>query len=220
MCYNRHRSPPPDGFRQRVSGNTLAGPNGTNSNGMSFLGSGICSAGVGPVTIGIHAQPYNWHITGVNNNGDGSLTYYYDWLSTSGSKADLISCYIHEWVTYPGTIGTAAFPLDYTMPIPFSGALPNPTVLPGTGVNGEPATNPQGTDHQGMPPLILFPHISGGFTATQEYEFDDTLTGETNTLVPGPDSGPLSIARSVYSSGGILWFYSLTKSGYTVTQPI
>lgn len=172
-------------------------------------------------TVSIHAQPYNWHITSVFANGDnsldsskadGSLEFYYDWSSTSGSKADLITCFIHEWVTYPGPVGTAAFPLSYTMPAPFSGSLFNPTVLPGTGTNGQPATDSSGYDHQGMPNFSL--------TSTQKYEFDDTATGEMNTIIPGPDSGPLSIVRSVHTSGGIVWYYTLTKSGYTVTKTI
>lgn len=181
-----------------------------------------CIAQIDSYTVNVHAQPYNWHITDVVNNNDGSLTYYYDWLSTSGRKADLTNCYMHEYVTYPGTQGTAQFPLDYTMPAPFSGTLHNPTVRPGTGSSGQPATDMNGgMDHQGMPTLSLTsPHVAGGFTATQTYEFDDTATGETNVVVPGPDSGPLSIVRSVYSTGGVVWYYSLTKSGYTVTKSI
>ena len=168
----------------------------------------------------IQPQPYNWHITRVVDNGNGMLTFYYDWLSTSGNKADLTTCFEHEYVTYPGPVGTALFPLSYTMPDPFNGNLKNPTVLPGIGASGEPMTDLEIIDDQKMPALILFPHVTGSFTGTQKYEFDDTATGETDTIIPGPDSGPLPIVRSVYSPGGILWYYSLTKSGYTLTKSI
>ena len=169
----------------------------------------------------IHAQPYNWHIKSVTDNGDGTLTFYYDWLSTSGSKADLTSCYMHEYVTYPGPVGTAMFPLQYTMPPPFYGTLRNPTVRPGTGSSGQQMTTLQAVDDQNMPTLSLIsPHVPGSFTGTQEYQYDDTATGVNNTIIPGPDSGPLPIVRSVYSQGGILWYYSVTKSGYTATKPI
>ncbi len=171
-------------------------------------------------TLTIHAQPYNYHQTNVTDNGDGTLTFYYDWLSTDGNKADLTSCYFHEYVTYPGPVGTAMFPIYYTMPTPFNGSLPNPTVLPGIGSSGQPMTTPEVVDDQNMPSLIPFPHVTGSFTGTQKYEFDDTATGETDTIIPGPDSGPLSIVRSVYSQGGILWYYSVTKSGYTATKSI
>ena len=169
----------------------------------------------------IHPQPYNWHITKVTDNGSGMLTFYYDWLSTDGNKADLTTCYSHEYVTYPGPVGTAAFPLSYTMPAPFDGQLLNPTVLPGIWLTGNPMTDGDFVDDQKMPALSLFsPHVTGGFTGTQEYEFDDTATGEADTIIPGPDSGPLSVVRSVYSPDGILWYYKLTKSGHTVTKSI
>jgi len=82
-------------------------------------------------------------------------------------------------------------------------------------------TDSEVIDDQNMPALSLFsPHVTGSFTGTQKYEFDDTATNENDTVIPGPDSGPLSIVRSVYSSGGILWYYSVTKSGHTATKSI
>jgi len=173
-------------------------------------------------SVQIHAQPYDYHETNVTNNQDGTLTFYYDWLSTSGSKSDLTTCFIHEYVTYPGPVGTGLFPLPYTMPAPFNGSLNNPTAQPGVGSNGQPATDTNGgMDHQGVPPISpTSPHINGAFTGTQLYEFDDTATGETNTQIPGPDSGPWSIKRSVGTSDGILWYYNLTKAGITVGKPV
>ena len=177
-----------------------------------------CGVTVGSYTVSIHAQPYNWHQTNVTDNLDGTLSFSYDWQSTSGNKADLTSCFIHEWVTYPTPPGTPLVPTYYAPPSPFNASLPNPTVQPGTGNQGQPATDPNGGYDTQFVPGYASPYSSASFTATQTYEFDDTATGESNVRVPGPDSGPLSITRTIgnrapYASS--IWWYSVTKNGST-----
>jgi len=57
-------------------------------------------------------------------------------------------------------------------------------------------------------------------TAAQRYEFNDTLTGETNVLIPGPDS-TASIVRTVSQlSSFIDWWYSVTKQGLTGSKKL
>jgi len=56
-------------------------------------------------------------------------------------------------------------------------------------------------------------------TASQSYEFDDSATGETNVLIPGPDS-TASIVRTVTNTGTPSpsfnnWYYSVAKQGLT-----
>ncbi|MDQ2798238.1 MAG: hypothetical protein M3Y13_01170, partial [Armatimonadota bacterium] len=90
------------------------------------------SAGFGSYTAAIHPQPYDYHQTLGQDNGDGTISFKYAWLSTTGNVPDLTSCYLHERVTYPG--GNPYYP-----PLPFMVPSPgyaNPTVYPGTLQNG------------------------------------------------------------------------------------
>ena len=156
--------------------------------------------------VSIHAQPYDYHEIRVTNNQDGTLTFYYDWLSTSGSKSNLTTCFIHEYVTYPG--GN-----PYTPPLPFTGSVPNPTITPNPYQKGSTGTIP---DNQLLWPTTTS-YTANSFTATQTWEFDDSAIGTVNQQIPGPDSGPLSITRTVGSRPPYVpyWWYSVTKNGTT-----
>ncbi len=172
-------------------------------------------------TLNIHATPYNFHkVAGKGSiNTDGSLTFVYDWNSTTGNKDDLTTCFWHEYVTYPGTVGTIASPNPYYPPDPPfnfpTGVtwLNNPEVGPGSGKQGGPMTGTyQVTDNQLVPPLVDPPlYTYGTYTATQVYQYDDTATGESNVPIPGPDSGPFSIVREFK-------YYDLNNYQYTVTK--
>ena len=173
--------------------------------------------------VSIHAQPYNYQkVPGGGNMGlDGSLSFTYDWSSTTGNKNDLTSCFWHEYVLYPGKAGTAANPNLYSPPSPpFSTiAYPNPTVSPGTGPSGGAMTGTNRVvDTQGVPPFVppsLYTY--GTFTATQVYEFDDTATGETNVQIPGPDSGLFSIVREFKLYDAHDYIYTCTKDNHTAS---
>jgi hypothetical protein len=185
-------------------------------------GSGDCSAGIGEVKVSIHAQPYNWHISSsqadycgeINPNVPigpypGGLYFQYAWSSTSGTITDLTDCYSHERVTYPGSSD------PYVPPAPYTDSYKNPTVLPGTGTNGVQMSSHTGQDEQFVwstaPPYSTTPPI----TATQRYEFDDVATGQSNVLVPGPDSNPTIVRTVAMRPPYTGWWYSCTKSGIT-----
>lgn len=178
-----------------------------------FQGAGSASVCVGPITIAIHAQPYNFHKTSATDNGDGTLTFTYGWSSTSGNIGDLGSCYLHERVTYPG--GN-----PYTPPLPFTflNPLPNPTIRPGIGSSGISMTSTTGNSDIQRVWTPVPPYSSSTVTAQQQYEYDDTQTLVNNTVVPGPDS-TASIVRTVGPRTPYIyttpWWYSCTKQGVT-----
>ncbi len=185
-----------------------------------YQGGGAASVCVGPITIAIHAQPYNFHKISGTDNGNGSLTFTYGWSSTSGNVGDLGSCYFHERVTYPGGSPYTP-PLPFTVPKPLS----NPTIAPGAYISpgndgGIPMTSNLNNDtHYVWPPVQ--PYGSQTVTASQQYEFDDLTTGDLNTVIPGPDS-TASIVRTVGPRPPYLtpWWYSCTKQGLTAWLPL
>jgi len=181
----------------------------------------MCMAYIDYYNVNVHPTPYNFHkVPGAGFIGaDGSLTFVYDWSSTSGSKNDLTSCFWHEYVTYPGTVGTAANPSKYYPPNPPFNFVPGVSWLNNPDVNPAPpspggamtATN-QATDTQNVPPLVdpsLYTY--GTFTGTQVYQYNDSAIGQTNVRIPGPDSGPFSIVREFK-------VYDLHDYRYTVTK--
>jgi len=173
-------------------------------------------------TLTIHPQPYNFHQTLGQDNGDGTISFQYAWLSTSGGRiTDLTSCYLHERVTYPG--GNPYYP-----PLPFVVAppgTPNPTVAPGALKNGilmtSTATN--GDTHSPWPLSTNYSDFTSlTVSAAQRYEFDDIATGDTNLLVPGPDSTQ-TITRIIYPVGAPPspdWWYKVTKNGVPSTKEV
>ena len=185
-----------------------------------FQGGGSAGASVGPVTIGIHAQPYNFHQTQVMDNGNGTLTFTYFWLSTDGNLSDLDpSCLVHEYVTYQGgSPYVPPAPFTVTTPDGRPAGLANPTISPSPKLPGSVGIL---TDNQlfgGTNPLNAAPPYQlQTFTGTQTYEFDDSATGQVNQPIPGPDAGPLSITRNIGPRPPYTpyWWYSVTKNGTT-----
>ncbi len=216
-------APPAHWFTKSVSGGTFTLTH-TFSGSATVTTSSNRSAGsytIGAIftgyTLSIHAQPYNFQQTSVTDNGDGSLTFTYGWSSTDGNLGSLGSCYFHERVTYPG--GN-----PYIIPAPFSYArsLPNPTVAPGTGTSGLVMTttsNNSDIQHTWTP---VAPYTNATITAQQQYEYDDVATGVSNTIIPGPGSGPFSITRTIAPRPpyAVYWWYSCTKQGTTAWLPL
>lgn len=116
--------PPAYWHKYSVSGGTVTLPTRTltansNSSGYSYYGDNL-SAWIDDYTVSVHAQPYNFYRAPGQSHiySDGSLVFVYDWLSASGNKNDLTSCYWHEYVTYPGPVSTIAAPNRYYPPKP------------------------------------------------------------------------------------------------------
>jgi len=219
--------PPPHWKEYAVSGNSVTLPTRTLSAEGDFSPTqdrpygDNCYAYVNGYSVTVHATPYNFKkVVGGGNIGfDGTLSFTYDWLSTTGNKNDLIDCFWHEYVTYSGPVGTADFPNKYypqNPPFDFSPGgnyLANPFVSPGTQRSGGPMTGTnQAVDTQNVPPLVdpsLYTY--GTFTATQVYQYDDVAVEDSNIQIPGPDSGPFSIVREFK-------YYDPNNYRYTVTK--
>jgi len=197
-----------------------------------YQGSGGASASVGPITIAIHAQPYNFHrVPGQSVLGnDGTIGWTYGYSSTDGNTNDLTSCYWHEYLTYQGPVGTLAQPNKYYPPDPpfdypstgANGYFSNPDVFPGPSTKGnlmaqQPASAEE-YDITKVPNLVAASlYAYGTYTVTQVFQFDDTATGETNVQVPGPGGGPFSIVRTVKYLDATHYQYSVTKDSITNT---
>jgi hypothetical protein len=118
------------------------------------------SAGVGPYTASIHAQPYDFHQTQVVDNGNGTLTFTYFWLSTDGILGDLDpDCVVHEYVTYPGNGSYYVPPSPFTVTAP---GLPNPTITPTPKIPGSDGVL---TDNQ-LSPGVVQPYKVQNFSGT------------------------------------------------------
>jgi len=221
--------PPPHWKKYPVSGGTVTLPTRTLKAESDFTPTQSmpygdnCYAFVDGYNVTVHATPYNFQkVVGGGNIGfDGTLSFTYDWLSTTGNKNDLIDCFWHEYVTYPGPVGTADFPNKYypqNPPFDFSPGgnyLANPFVSPGTQRSGGPMTGTnQAVDTQNVPPLVnpsLYTY--GTFTATQVYLYDDVAAETSDVQIPGPDSGPFSIVREFKYYDPNNYRYTVTKDG-------
>jgi len=220
--------PPTHWTLKTVSGGTVTLPTRTPTAEADFSPTtsrpygDFCTAHIASYSVTVHPQPYNFHQTLGQDNGDGTISFQYAWLSTSGGRiTDLTSCYLHERVTYPG--GNPYYP-----PLPFVVAppgTPNPTVAPGALKNGilmtSTATN--GDTHSPWPLSTNYSDFTSlTVSAAQRYEFDDIATGDTNLLVPGPDSTQ-TITRIIYPVGAPPspdWWYKVTKNGVPSTKEV
>jgi len=214
------------------------GPSGTNPNGLSFIGTGTCQVGVGPVTISIHAQPYNFRSSGYDMNGvhynksvqdnpDATLALSYIWSSTDGNSAHLTTCMIKENVTWDsnstGVGMTGANPDGakyYAPPSPPVGtnsqgqplAYPNPTVTQ------QPATNPGITDTFSPDGAYVGPYKAISWWGDQTYVFSDSATGESMAPLTGPAAGTFRITRTVAPTGipsGTTGTLTISTRGYS-----
>ncbi len=199
---------------------------GTGTNG--FAGGAGAGASVGPVTIGVHAQPYGWYDAGhlengvfvagpYANNTAGTLTYTYGWSSTSGNKSDLSGIMIYEVLDYSGNPGTMS--ADKTTFYPQS-----PPVISGYNVfNGKAGTpfdagdpiHPYAEDDNSVFPTVSpLRHLTPlTWTIPQKYEFDDPATGEVGTVLK--DEGNIVEVLKANPNQ-----FTITKSGSTAKKPL
>ena len=208
-------TPPAYWTQMPVSGGIVTLPKRTLTAGGSFptMRGGAVTGTIDNYTVTIHAQPYNYHKTRQTDNKNGTISFTYDWLSTTGNKSDLTDCYSHERVTYPGSN-------PYVPPAPFSQSVsyPNPTVSPATDSSGSSMAVTTGTDTHYVWASTGPYSTPVTVTAQQRYEFNDHATGEQNVLIPGPDS-TASIIRTISNNvppyQPNIWVYSITKQGLT-----
>jgi hypothetical protein len=199
-----------------ISANVSATPGPPYTvNGANGLGTCTVSAGIGPVSISIHPQPYNFRLDPNNppiEGADGSLVFSFLWSSTDGSLSDLgsISCY--EYVTYNGNPGTYVSNVYYPPDPPVETGYPNPTGGAAAGNQG-PGVNGGFGDDQ-MAPAFVKPYSSLTYTATQYYRFKDSATGQVDVPIPGSISYPISIVRSINQQVGG-YVYTCSKLGYS-----
>ncbi len=189
----------------------------------------------------IHAQPYNMRLTPdgtspavyVDNIG-GRLSFHYSISSTDGNVADLTSISAYEtlgWSGNPAPPGgyvtgfyvppspPVAFRQDTDPPQPYSYNTPNkinfPYLLQGYVIDGfSPPTS-------GF--VAPYPTPSTSWSATQNYLFDDSTTGEVGTKIPGPDNNsPSTITRTVSATNaaGTTGLYSISAHGHSALKSL
>lgn len=187
-----------------------------------FQGGGQAEANVGPVTIAVHAQPYNFRrIPGAGVIGtNGEIDWAYAYSSTDDNPSDLTSCTWHEHLTYPGgQVGTQAAPNKYYPPsppfgYPASGTtwLNNPDFATDYSMVPSPPGSSPEIDDRTLVPACLKPYVYGTYNTTQVFEFNDSATGEKNVQIPGPDSGPFTIVRTVKYVDATHYEYDVSKA--------
>jgi hypothetical protein len=162
-----------------------------------------CSAAVNQELDTVCAVPTNFRQTSATcNPSTGVLQFTYDWDSSTGNKADLASCTIHEIVRYDNN-GVPPSP-----PFP-QFQFPNPTIIP----PGQPGNGNSTSVDTHSPPSGSFvqPYSESTFSASQDYEYICPCQGTADwTLFTGFRGIP--IIRQVTNPSGT-WLYQITKSG-------
>ena len=193
-------------------------------------GGGSAGTTLGPVTVSVHAQPYNFRLgpfsdptsgksypTGIADDGKGQLYYHYIWESTDGDISHLNSCVVYEHLNYTGnSTGTLAKnasgvteyrPVNppYSTPTEATFDQPDPN-----GSNPTLGTAGYQVDVLIRPPLTS-PSIAGTYTYSgiQDWQFNDSETKQTHVEL----LGPLTIKRTVSGSPSTSWVYTVSKSG-------
>ncbi len=170
----------------------------------AHVGGGGASASVGPASISIHAQPYNFRSTSftdangvfhpavVIDNPDAILALSYRWSSTDGVLADLTTCTFDEKITWDtntvGSVKTVNGTSAYVPPSPPAGtnAQGRPIAYSDPVILGGPAANSGSTDTFSPDTAYTGPYTVISWWGDQTYVFSDTATKEVNTPIPGP----------------------------------
>ncbi len=245
-------SAPPNGVKYvqqsggsfTVSLSLSASASGTQSMYVGGYGAG---ASVGPITIKVHAQPYNFRLSswtdGANNleppivadNTTGTLYFHYSFSSTDGIIGDAVSNVVmYELLDFSGN-NSGNYPVQnghmfYTEPSPpvniinptTGGIYGNPT--PDKGLfNSTDASKGQALDTL-SPPVggFMTPYNSASWHLSQSLLFDDAATQQTGVPIPGPDNhSPFTITRTVTPGATTnTGTYTVTKAGATATRSL
>jgi hypothetical protein len=156
------------------------------------------------------AVPVNFLQTGVSTLSGTVLQFTYTWGSSSGSLADISTCTVREFVTYPGYVQGQQLNYAWTSPPYVNTTSPNPT----TGVPGS-ASGAGLTDQQGNVGFVK-PYVANTVTSNQVYQFQCPYYQNNAWVQFFPASGTISITRVVQQVGAT-WQYSISKSGSTAT---
>lgn len=144
----------------------------------------------------VRAVPTNMHQTYVEDLGNGTLYFEYEWDSTTGDLADLGNCTVGEKVDYPG-----GNPYYWPSP-PWVGSTPNPTIINLSAVGG------MLIDTHTTKSFIK-PYQNESFSANQIYRYH---CGPDCCMNPGVYVTLLnigSIFRAVTEGEGDVWRYSI-----------
>jgi hypothetical protein len=173
-------------------------------------------------SISVHAQPYGGYDVGwsepngthhagpVIDNTKGTLTFEYGWKSTDGNLASLKGITIYEYLSHsgPGTFSTDNKTFYPVSPPVTSGY----NIFIGKAGTAFDASKLYAVDSTS--PFSTGSSLSAQtWTAAQQYEFDDPMTGEVGT--------------SLYDAGNIIdavqlnpnQFY-ISKSSYSAIKPL
>jgi hypothetical protein len=155
-----------------------------------------------PIPVAVScATPTNFRQNGAGINNSGTLTFNYNWSSTSGYLADLAACTMGEIVTYnPSNL---PFP---SPPFPAGLNPANPTITNFSASSGA------AQDNHSTPGTFVKPYSQQTVVATQYYRYSCPCqnNGAYVNVV-----GPLSISRSVTSNGAGGWEFVITKPNIT-----
>ena len=196
-------------------------------------------------TVTVHAQPYNMILSsyvdpqGVTHPGvdvdnvNGILTFHYSVSSTDGVLGDLAPISAYETLDWSGN---PAPPGVYT-----TGLYEPPSPPVQLSTNPTPARYAYKNPDKEVSPALLSGYVmdrfsppSTGFvaplpvpfttwSATQNYLFDDSVTGETKVKIPGPDNNsPFTITRTVTATNlaGTTGTYKITTHGATASEAL
>jgi hypothetical protein len=122
--------------------------------------------------------PVNFRQTGVQDQGNGTLSFTYRWDSSSGRLSDLAGCTVGEYVIYPS-------PDPYrppSPPWPSDASYPNPSV-----VDLNATTGTLIDDHlvPGSGNFVT-PYSASSFLATQFYRYRCPCVSQNYTNLMGP----------------------------------
>ena len=116
-------------------------------------------------------------------------------------------------------MGRKSLRTNITLPSPPFG-YPSPGTAwfnnPDFGTDVSLVPSPSGSspeiDDRTLVPAFLKPYTNGTFSTTQVFEFNDSATGDKNVQIPGPDSGPFTIVRTVKYVDPTHYKYDVSKA--------
>jgi hypothetical protein len=167
------------------------------------------------------AYPINFTQNGSENDADGEMYLLYQWQSSSGKPADIASCSVGEFVTYPGYVagqnGTYWWPSPPWQPTKTS----NPNV---DSVAGNNSACKQG-NLSGVAPCLIDNQRHSSFVSPPTLGSQNSFKAQQKWWYqcPGVNGGNsvdltafTEIDRSVTQSGST-FTYQVIKSGSTAS---
>jgi hypothetical protein len=162
-----------------------------------------------------NAYPINFTQAGSEADGDGQLYFLYQWQSSSRNSADIASCQVGQFVTYPGYVAGQQNTYWWPSPPwqPYHNTNPVQTSVAGNNSyctkNKLSGVAPCVIDNQQHSTFDNPPIKGDGFPASQNwwYQCPNVNGGNSVDLTT-----PTTIQRSVTNNGST-YTYQVTKSG-------